>query len=601
MLEELAFRVHEESAALTPSADTGPDGTADIGEDRLLKAFRPLLNNSWDKSAVVVDYIEKRAGLLVGQGEKDGERQFAFPHRTFQEFLAACHLAAKDDLPAECVRLARAAAGHWQVVLPLAARLAKAERGASAADELIGGRSIAELRKRRQPDADDWTRALLAGMQLQEIGLGAIQKRERTSAIRGRVADWIAASLPVHPDDGGLPAAQRAHAGDVLSALGDPRFDPERFYLPADEMLGFVHIPADPDFRIGTRKADAKRVAEIIGYEESRKTRSTTLPRRRRTSTSPAIRSRSPSSGPSSRRPAFRLGDASRLTRSRLRRPVRYRRLARGSGLLRMARRDARDGPAAEGVRRPGWCATGAGRSACRASWSGRRRHGAGLESAVFPWGNTPDPNRANYARLGDRRHLGGRLLPGERLRAARPDRQRLGVDPERNMSLTPIGRTVDARISNRRTTICWSCAAARGAIVGTSCAAPTASGFGATVAAARWVFEWSCALLLFLSSVARWLWSQSLWPSGLQRGSGGSLPLRHGLDRPQPARRNRPTCPDLVRVRDRPPSPSAAVRPPRGGHNPEVRRQGKQARARGSGGLDLAYADNIGREKKCC
>jgi hypothetical protein len=100
-----------------------------------------LLLNSRDKAAVVVDYIEKRAGLLVGQGEKDGERQFTFPHRTFQEFLAACHLAAQDDFPAECARLARAAPGHWQLVLPLAARVAKVERGASAADELIGGSS----------------------------------------------------------------------------------------------------------------------------------------------------------------------------------------------------------------------------------------------------------------------------------------------------------------------------------------------------------------------------------------------------------------------------------------------------------------------------
>ena len=71
-----------------------------------MRAFRPLLDNSKDKADVVVDYIEKRAGLLVGQGEKDGERRFTFPHRTFQEFLAACHLAAQDDFPAECARLA---------------------------------------------------------------------------------------------------------------------------------------------------------------------------------------------------------------------------------------------------------------------------------------------------------------------------------------------------------------------------------------------------------------------------------------------------------------------------------------------------------------
>ncbi|MGH9577807.1 MAG: NACHT domain-containing protein, partial [Terriglobales bacterium] len=129
VLEELAFRVHEQNV--------GREGTADIGEDRVVRAFSPLLNGSKDKAGVVADYIEKRAGLLIGQGEKDGERQFTFPHRTFQEFLAACHLAAQDDFPSECARLARSAPAHWQVTLPLAARLAKAERGASAADELV--------------------------------------------------------------------------------------------------------------------------------------------------------------------------------------------------------------------------------------------------------------------------------------------------------------------------------------------------------------------------------------------------------------------------------------------------------------------------------
>ncbi len=257
-LEQLAFEEHEKSV--------GQEGTADIGEDRLVRAFLPLLKGDRNKAAIVVDYIEKRAGLLVGQGEKDGEPRFTFPHRTFQEFLAACHLATRNDFAAECARLARAAPGHWQVVLPLAARLAKAERGASAADELIGGTAIADF-KGRQPDAGDWARARLAGLQLVEIGRSAIDKSPRTRAIAKRVADWLVASLPVHPKDGGAPANQRAQAGDVLAALGDPRFDAERFYLPGDEMLGFEKVHADQEFVIGTRKADVKLVGKATGRD----------------------------------------------------------------------------------------------------------------------------------------------------------------------------------------------------------------------------------------------------------------------------------------------------------------------------------------------
>jgi formylglycine-generating enzyme required for sulfatase activity len=273
VLEELAFAVHAESLVYDrrldadQAATSGAGGTADIGEGRLLQAFRPLLERSWDKAAVVVDYIEKRAGLLLGQGDRNGERQFAFPHRTFQEFLAACHLAARQDFASDCARLAREAPGHWQVVLPLAARIAKAERGASAADALIGGTAIADFRRTRPPDAADWTRALLAAMQLLEIGVGAIRQRGWTSAIATRVADWLAASLPVHPEDGGAASVLRARAGDVLAQLGDPRFDPQRFYLPTDEMLGFVRIAADPGFMIGTRSADVGRVSQIISED----------------------------------------------------------------------------------------------------------------------------------------------------------------------------------------------------------------------------------------------------------------------------------------------------------------------------------------------
>ena len=398
VLEELAFKVHEENV--------GREGTADIGEDRLARAFRPLLNSK-DKADVVVDYIEKRAGLLIGQGEKGGERQFAFPHRTFQEFLAACHLAAQDDFPAECARLARAAPGHWQVVLPLAARLAKTERGASAADELIGGAALAEFRARRPPNETDWTCAWLAGLQLLEIGLGAINKRDRTRAITERVAAWLAASLPVHPQAGGAPARQRAQAGDVLAALGDPRFDPQRFYLPAADGLGFVRVPADPEFVIGTRKAAAKRVAEIINAKVPDYEINEVL-----TPTPEFYIARYPVTVAQFRAfveaTRFEIGDADAL-RDPDHRPVRWISWHEALAYCDWLNDCLARSPAFEGsemarlVREGGWRVT----LPSELEWEQAAR--GGLRDAVFAWGDEPDPNRANYreSEIGDTTAVG--------------------------------------------------------------------------------------------------------------------------------------------------------------------------------------------------
>jgi formylglycine-generating enzyme required for sulfatase activity len=259
-LEELAYLVH--------AANAGNSGTADIGEDLMRRHFRPLLGGSLDKAQRVLDYIDQRAGLLIGQDPRAGERQFSFPHRSFQEFLAACHLAARGDFESACVELARQAPGHWQVVLPLAARRAGRDRGASAADALVHGRPVDDFRRGTRPEPADWTGALLAGWQLLEIGPGVLRASERGTAIADRVAGWLAAALPLHPvHDGGAPARQRVQAASVLARLGDPRFDPARLHLPADPMLGFVRVSADPAYCIGTRRADAQRVRKIIGGE----------------------------------------------------------------------------------------------------------------------------------------------------------------------------------------------------------------------------------------------------------------------------------------------------------------------------------------------
>jgi formylglycine-generating enzyme required for sulfatase activity len=257
-MQELAFNVHEKNL--------DPNGAADIGELQLLKAFCPLMGDDLGKAQVVVEYIEQRAGLLVGQGNKAGDRQFSFPHRTFQEYLAACHLASRDDFPVICAQLALAAPAHWQVVLSLAARLAGSSRGASAADELIGSMSISDFRA-KNISTTNWESARLAGLQLLEIGLGAINKGGRIGVIAERVVGWLNAGLAMHPLDGGAPSAQRARAGDVLARLGDPRFDPQRLHLPKGDLFGFVHIPADPQFKIGTRSDNRERVTSIVGAD----------------------------------------------------------------------------------------------------------------------------------------------------------------------------------------------------------------------------------------------------------------------------------------------------------------------------------------------
>ena len=438
VVEKLAFESHKDNV--------GAEGAADIGEGKLRRAFSTLLDGSHDKAGVVVRYIEERAGLLLGLGEKemDGEPQFSFPHRTFQEYLAACHLAGMEQFAMNCRGLARTNPAHWQVVLPLAARIAKAERGTGAADGLVGRVSVEQFRKTHQPELADWHCAKLAGAMLQEIG----PTGEDAQAIRQRVTGWLAAALPVHPDQGGLPAPLRAQCGDSLAALGDSRFDSARLFLPAEDDFGFVRIPADPAFCIGTRGQDRYKVSQAIGsnadeYEindENTPTREFYIARY--PVTVAQFRAFVEATG-------FKLGDEDAL-RDPDSRPVRYvswyeameycdwlndaliksplaptirqaqdRLLQRGESTASRAATPCRQ-PDAPVHSRHGdadlpsggllpliqsgkWHIT----LPSELEWEKAAR--AGLVGTVFPWDDTPDPNRANYGEtnIGDTSPVG--------------------------------------------------------------------------------------------------------------------------------------------------------------------------------------------------
>ncbi|MCS6846607.1 MAG: SUMF1/EgtB/PvdO family nonheme iron enzyme [Anaerolineae bacterium] len=61
-------------------------------------------------------------------------------------------------------------------------------------------------------------------------------------------------------------AASRVAVAEALACLGDPRFDPNYWHLPAEPDFGFVRVPAGP-FLMGTRKEDIGRMKRVLGYE----------------------------------------------------------------------------------------------------------------------------------------------------------------------------------------------------------------------------------------------------------------------------------------------------------------------------------------------
>ncbi|MCB1776378.1 MAG: SUMF1/EgtB/PvdO family nonheme iron enzyme [Candidatus Competibacteraceae bacterium] len=227
-LDKLAYTAHLNQPSLV--------GTADIHQSDLIAALMAASTDQPDTKFVrLEEYLRDRAGLLASHGEK----LYQFPHRSFQEYLAACHLG-RVDFPDTLSRRVKTDPNRWREVTLLAA--IRSKDTPSAIWELVE-----ELCTQQEAPAEDapepnneaqWG-ALLAAQVLRETGLStydpALQQRHENK--RQRVRNWQVRLLRSSM----LPARERALAGDLLARLGDPRS-----HLLDVEHLRFAAVPRGP-------------------------------------------------------------------------------------------------------------------------------------------------------------------------------------------------------------------------------------------------------------------------------------------------------------------------------------------------------------------
>jgi formylglycine-generating enzyme required for sulfatase activity len=274
LLDRLAFEAHRDQ----------PDfqGTADIAENKLVSQLMGLNLNPDARSARLVEYVSARAGLL----EPRGVRVYAFPHRTFQEYLAACHLTG-DSFPDEIAELARANPQRWREVALLAG--AKAARGtAFAAWALSEALCFNDIRvssdRAKESDPDLWGALLAAQVLIENSSLTSIAKHNQQKV--ERIRQWLT-FIVTH---GLLSPVDRARAGDAQAMIGDPRDLEELVVIPegvfrmgsdksADSLSWDDEEPQHevfvPSFKIGKYPVTVAKWRQFVedtryqGYEKS--------------------------------------------------------------------------------------------------------------------------------------------------------------------------------------------------------------------------------------------------------------------------------------------------------------------------------------------
>ncbi|MCP4543643.1 MAG: SUMF1/EgtB/PvdO family nonheme iron enzyme [Chloroflexi bacterium] len=379
IMERLAYEVHCQQAQRPEASDL-------LRKDLLVLLEKPAYLGNAGLVAEFLDYVDQRAGLLVGQGGDDTGKYphaYRFPHRTFQEYLAGCCMIGRRQRDTVREYRKRAAEGDtWYLAA------------------LLGGEEL--LYNRRRPEdlldlAYDlcpdtlptheaaWRAALWSGQMAVRLGAEDIRRdTERHSggaAYLERLVPRLVEVLRQTP----LGPIERAEAGKVLAQLGDPRFREDAWYLPDESalsivegpLLGFVEVPEGP-FLMGERNEQHK--VTLATYYVSRY---------------PVTVSQFQAFVEES---GYRPGNSDGLRGQGNHPVVRinwYEALKYCEWLTERLRRwDETPDPLATLLREDKWIVT----LPSEAEWEKAAR---GADGRVFPWGQDTDPNCANYSDTG--------------------------------------------------------------------------------------------------------------------------------------------------------------------------------------------------------
>jgi formylglycine-generating enzyme required for sulfatase activity len=251
VLWNLAFQAHKEGGA------DDEETLADIGELTLVKALaqlHPEEDYGWAQD--VVGQMKERAGLLL-------ERQpgiFTFPHRTFQEYLAGAYLSAQADFAQQATALVEEGAFWREMILLSVGRLVYLSGDVAKPLALVG-----ELCPVQRMDNElSWYKVWLAGDVLVEMGLNRVRDsamgRDLAERIRPRLADLVSR--------GRLTPVERAAAGNTLAHLGDPRPGVDVNLQTGLPDIVWCEVPAGPFIMGSDKKRDPQAYDDELPQHE---------------------------------------------------------------------------------------------------------------------------------------------------------------------------------------------------------------------------------------------------------------------------------------------------------------------------------------------